>query len=220
MKSNYSFRKANSGDVDFLSLAILSSEKSMTKKLGLANLFEISEKNLKEYIVLMLNEGIEGCEFSIDSFLLACENDEPIATIGGWIEGAQDGMSSALIKSSLMSFVFPKENMIKAKEKIAAFKGLQIKRNNNTFQLEYAFVNEKHQGNYLINQLIYEHIKLLQIENHNIKKIQTQVYGHHKVMILTYKLSDFCIKKTYQSDHEDTLLFLPHNTKLLLEKDL
>ena len=71
MDHEYVIRKATLQDVDFLADVIIGAEKSFTQNLGLANFFEISEERAKELLIAMLEEEVDGCEFSVSSFFIA-----------------------------------------------------------------------------------------------------------------------------------------------------
>ena len=71
MESEYSIRKATIKDVDFLAEVIIGAEKSLTNNLGIANFFELTEEKVKELIIAMLEEEVDGCDFSISSFFIA-----------------------------------------------------------------------------------------------------------------------------------------------------
>ena len=84
----------------------------------MAKLFELSEEQFRGYIAQMLEEEIDGCDFSISSFIIAEYEGKPVATFGGWIEGVnEDEMPSSLLKSNLIGYTIPLENIKKAQEK-------------------------------------------------------------------------------------------------------
>ena len=70
MESEYVIRKATINDANFLADVIIGAEKSLTENLGLANFFELTEEEVKELIIKMLEEEVDGCDFSISSFFI------------------------------------------------------------------------------------------------------------------------------------------------------
>ena len=111
--SKYIIRKATLDDVDFITKVIIEAEKSMTNNFGLANFFEMSEDEIEGYIKQILEEEIDGCEFSLSSFFVAEYDGEPVSALGGWLEGYYDEMPSEILKSNLVGFVFPKDKVLK-----------------------------------------------------------------------------------------------------------
>ena len=107
-ESKYIFRKATVDDVGFLVDVIVNAEKSGTDKFGLANLFGISEQEARNIISELLEEEIDGCEFSISSFVVAEYDGVPVSAFAGWIEGEnEDDMPSGLLKSNLLAYYLP-----------------------------------------------------------------------------------------------------------------
>ena len=69
--NKYIIRKATLDDVEFIATVIIEAEKSMTNNFGLANFFELSEEDIRKYIIQILEEEVDGCEFSLSSFFVA-----------------------------------------------------------------------------------------------------------------------------------------------------
>jgi len=217
----YKVRIANAGDTSFLSKVIVEAEKSGTDKVGLSNLLNINLNELSEYIGKMLDEEIDGCEFSCSSFLIAEYQSVPVAAFGGWIEGEnEDEQSSAILKSNLIGFTFPKINLQFLSQHQSMLKEIQIEREKHTLQLEYAFVEEEHRGKGLINLLIEELIKKALISNSQLSKAQVQVFSNNIAAIKVYERSGFNITREYKASNPNVLNFLPGNIKLLMEKKL
>ncbi len=220
MDTDYSIQKATINDVDFLADVIIGAEKSMTNNLGLATFFELTEEKVKELIILMLEEEIDGCEFSISSFFVACFAEKPVAALGGWLEGYFDNMPSSLLKSNLIGFTFPKENIIKAQTKLEIIKDIQVEREMGAYQLEYSFVDDKHRGKRLTQELMKVHLDNAKKLNPTIKKAQLQVFENNEIITKVHERSGFRIVKRYSSDNKDILNYMPYNVKLLMEKEL
>ena len=65
---SYSFRFANENDIPFLVETIIAAEKSGTELCGLSNLLGLHEEQTKIGLTKILQEEIEGCEFSTTEF--------------------------------------------------------------------------------------------------------------------------------------------------------
>ena len=116
--SKYIIRKATLDDVDFLVTTIIEAEKSSTYNLGLANYFEVTEEELRQYLKDILEEDIDGCELSVSSFIVAEYEGQVVSTRGGWLEGHnEDEQPSAVLKSNLIQFHFPMEKVLNAQKK-------------------------------------------------------------------------------------------------------
>ena len=221
MNNNYLIRKATSEDIPFIAKTIVEAEKSMTNNLGLAAFFELSEDAVTEHLIAILNNNVDGCEFSLSSFLVAACEEEPVAALGGWLEGFfYNGIPSAVIKANLLNCVLPKENLMKSIAKNEIFKDVLIPRDKNVYQLEYSFVAENHRGKKLIQQLMLEHLKLAKLLNANVKYAQLHVFEKNPIIIKVHQQTGFKIKRRYVGTHPEIMNYLPYHTKLLMERAL
>jgi ribosomal protein S18 acetylase RimI-like enzyme len=216
----YVIRKATIEDADFIAQVIIGAEKSMTDYLGLATFFELTEQEIKQLIIKMLDEEIDGCEFSISSYFVASYKGKPVAALGGWLEGYFDGMPSAILKSNLIGFIFPKESIKKAQLKNEIIKEIQIEREKGAYQLEYSFVDSDHRGKRLTQRLMKEHLDFAKQLDSNVKKAQLQVFENNTIITKVHQGSGFKIVKRYVSSNVDILNYLPYNVKLLMEKEI
>jgi len=220
MNNNYLIRKASSKDVPFIVKTIVEAEKSMSQTIGLAKLFGISELELRNYLTQILEIETDGCEFSLSSFFIAEFDNQAVAAFGGWLEATDKAKSSAFLKSNLINYVFPKEKTKLSNNIISLFAEIQIDRELNTYQLEYAFVAEKHRGNRLINKIIEEMLNAVKTTNSDLKKSQVQVFANNISAIKTYQYSEFKIVQQKKSNNPEIMNYLPHHTKLLMERKL
>ena len=220
MNNNYLIRKASSKDIPFIAKTIVEAEKSMTQTIGLAKLFGISELELTNYLTQILEIETDGCEFSLSSFFIAEFDNQAVAAFGGWLEATDKAKSSAFLKSNLINYVFPKEKTKLSNNIISLFAEIQIDRELNTYQLEYAFVAEKHRGNRLINKIIEEMLNAVKTTNSDLKKSQVQVFANNISAIKTYQYSEFKIVQQKKSNNPEIMNYLPHHTKLLMERKL
>jgi ribosomal protein S18 acetylase RimI-like enzyme len=216
--NTYTFRRATEKDIPFLAKVVIEAEKGGTSKLGLSTLFNLTEKQVQELLIAIFDEGIEGCEFSYSSFLIAEHDNKPIAALGGWIEAFNGSKSSKILKSNLITFTLASENFDFFKERAYLVKELSIDREPMAFQIEYVFIEKQHQGNQLFDQLFKK------LENHALKifpalkKVQGHVFKSNKKSIRTLEKSGFHIVQSYKSSQPETLNYLPSNEKYLVEK--
>ncbi|MBL0043474.1 MAG: hypothetical protein IPP33_03350 [Flavobacteriales bacterium] len=141
-----SIREAILSDGDFLASAIISAEKSGTERLGLAALCGLSEERLRPLLGSMLAEEVDGCEFSVSSFLIAEIDGQQAAAVAGWVEGFSDDVPSMILKANLLAFTFPAECLARLRSHSSAVKDLQIEREPGSLQIEYVHVDDAHRG--------------------------------------------------------------------------
>ena len=219
--TDYVIQKATVNDVEFLADVIIGAEKSFTNNLGLANLFDLSEDSVKELIVAMLKEEVDGCEFSVSSFFIAWYQDKPVGAVGGWPEGHYNGVSSNIIKSNLINYVFPKESIIKAQERLGMIREmLQIERPAGTYQIEYGFVDNEHRGKRITDRLMDAHQAFAKNLNSSTTLMQVSCFETNQTSIKMHQKNGFQVVKRYVCDNEEILKYLPFNVKVLLEKQI
>lgn len=218
--NDYIIRKATLNDISFLADAIIAAEKSNTEKLSLSALFNLDEETVRDYIIAMLDEEIDGCEFSVSSFLVTEFNGELVAAVGGWIEGLVEKNPSKILKSNLIGFVFPKESIEFVQLHANVVKDIQIEREKFSLQIEYVYVDAKHRGKRLAESLINEHIRMGALGYPELNKVQVQVFSNNQSAIKLYERVGFRIAKSFKSNNNEVLDFLPFNEKLLMEKNM
>jgi acyl carrier protein len=174
-----SIREATIDDVEFLADAISSAEKSGTDRLGLAALCGLTEEQLRHLLVAMLLEEIDGCEFSVSSFLIAELAGEPAAAVAGWIEGLPDEVPSMILKANLLAFTFPAESIVTLRAHSTALKDLQIERELGALQIEYVYVVEAHRGAGLAKKLIERQIERSLSLLPALRKGQVQLFSNN-----------------------------------------
>ena len=124
--SKYIIRPAVLGDIDFLVETVIQAEKSSSGMCGMANYFEITEDELRNYIKLAFEEEVDGCELSVSSFLVVEYEGKVVAAMGGWLEGDnEDNMPSSLLKSNLLMYVIPRDKVLKSQKKRIGYQRLE-----------------------------------------------------------------------------------------------
>jgi len=220
MNDEYLIRKAFVTDNSFIVETMIAAEKSGTEKFGLSTLFNIYEPEIKKLLMRCLNEESSGCEFSLSSFLIAEYSGKPVAAAAGWIEKFETNNSSRTIKTNLMHFVFPKENILIAHSNSDIAKDLLIEREKNTLQIEYVYTHNKYRGKGLAGRLINQHITISRDKYPGLTKAQIQVFNNNQSAKRGYEKSGFKPIRLFTSVSKETLKYLPYNEKLLMEKVL
>jgi len=217
----YKFRFANEHDIPFLVDTIIAAEKSGTATCGLSNLLGVNEEQTRIGLNKILQEEIEGCEFSTTEFAVATVNEKPVAAFCGWIEGENDDeQPSAVLKSNLILHAFGTgviPELQKHKELIAA---IQLTRTHGTHQVEYAYVHEEHRGKRLIDQLIDFLLSHARSKKHDLQFAQVQVYANNLKAIEVYKRMGYepFQKAVYSPAMNGNIL--PFHEKWILQKNL
>ena len=221
MTGNCVIRPATLQDRDFLIEAIIGAEKSGTDKLGLATLFGLTEEEVRNYLAQILEEEIDGCELSVSSFLLAEMDGKPVAAVGGWIEGEnEDHLPSALLKSNLLGYVLPAENLAHIAKLSEIVQDIQIEREAGTYQIEYVYVAPAYRGCHLAQRLLEAHVERARCGNSLLCKMQVQAFANNPGAIRMYEKCGFKIAKEYRANHPQATDYLPGQVKLVLEKIL
>ena len=89
-----------------------------------------------------------------------------------------------------------------------------------TLQLEYLFLERSHRGRKITDKLIKLHIRNALIKNPNLKKVHVQVFKNNIGALKAYEKSGFKILKSYKSNENEILNYLPFGEKYLMEKKL
>ena len=217
--SEYIFREAKVEDIPFLVEVIIEAEKSGSDTIGLAKTFDIDEPDLRKYLTQIFEEEIDGCEFSVSSFFIAEYEGSPVAAFGGWIEGEnEDDLPSSMLKSNLLSYIFPRESFSQLNKIAEIIKDIQIEREPHTHQLEYAYVKPEHKGKGLIGDIIEKQLEKAKIQDNLVKESYVQVFENNANAIKAYQKSGYKIVKRFESKHPEVLDYLPYNVKLLMKR--
>ena len=220
-ESKYIFRKATVDDVGFLVDVIVNAEKSGTDKFGLANLFGISEQEARNIISELLEEEIDGCEFSISSFVVAEYDGVPVSAFAGWIEGEnEDDMPSGLLKSNLLAYYLPEGCLENSIGRADAVKDLQIDREYGTYQLEYSYTIPEHRGHHLVGKIIEEHCRIARQIGKNVSQMFVHTFSNNEPAISAYKKSGFREVRRFVSNNPLAKEYYPHDVVVLLERNI
>lgn len=216
---SYLIRQATVGDIDFIVDTIVAAEKSSTGNLGLANYFEVTEDQLRQYLREMLEEEIDGCEFSVSSFLVAEDKGRVVGAVGGWVEGEnEDDMTSSELKSNLLGYILPKETILCTQNKIEIVKDLQIEREQGAYQMEYSYTLPEYRGHHVSQMIKQKHFE--KAAGCGCRKVQTHVFASNKTNIRINEYLGFNIVSQNTSKHPLASRYYPDNTILLMEKSI
>ncbi len=216
----YTIRKATLNDLPFIADVILAAEKGVSSKLSYSTLFDLPEAKVKELIVSMLDEEIDGCEFSVSSYLITEFEGQPVAGLGGWIEGFYDGESSKILKSNLLSFTFPKESIKALISNSDLISSILIDRTKMTLQLEYGYVLAEHRSKRLLEPMIHMHVNNAKQAYPDLKQIQFQCFKNSVRVVSLFTKLGYELIKEVEIENDKILEYLPDRTKLLMEKKL
>ena len=220
-ESKYIFRRATIEDISFIVDVIVNAEKGGTEKFGFANLFGMSEQEARCMLNEMLEEEIDGCEFSISSFIIAEYEGVPVSAFAGWIEGEnEDSMPSSLLKSNLIAYYLPKDCLENSMARADAVKDLQIERELGTYQLEYSYTISEHRGHGLVGKIIEEHCRVARQSGKDVSRMYVHTFVNNESAVAVYKKSGFHEVQKFVSDSPKAKEYYPYNEVILLEKNI
>jgi len=216
--NEYLIREAAESDIPFLADAVIAAEKGNSDKLSFSTLFNLPEEKIKELLIAMFEEEIDGCEFSLSSFLVAECRGEHAGALCAWIEGFEGAMLSSILKSNLILHTFPKESFEFFRTVSPIIKDILIDREPLTLQLEYMHITGKYVGQGIDLALLTKNEENALAKYPGLKKSQCQVYKNNIFGLKMSLKNGFKIIRSYKSDNDDIFDYLPFNEKLLLEK--
>lgn len=218
--SNLTIKAATPHHVPFLVETVLGAERSGSQHAGIARVFGSSDDRAAELIAAMFEEEIDGCEFSVSSFLVAEVGGVAAAAVAGWVEGFHDDMPSSMLRSNLIGFTFPVEAMETMRSNGPAVAPIRLDRAKGALQIEYVYVAPAHRGKGLSTALIEAHIARALDLTYPPDLAQVQVFANNTPAINAYQALGFKVTASVRSDDPRTLELLPFNEKLLMEKTL
>jgi hypothetical protein len=217
--NDYIIRRAIKSDIPFLAEGVIAGEKGVSDKCNYSTLFNLSEKQAKEYIIAMFEEEVDGCEFSLSSFFVTEFDGEPVAAFGGWIECFEGCMPSKILKSNLINYTFGNDSIEFLKTKSDIVKDLAVEREPMTLQFEYLYVSDNHRGQHLPDGLIVT-IEKNALETYpELRKCQFQLFKNNARIIKLFGKHGYQVVKSYKSNNSEILNYLPSDEKLVMEKE-
>lgn len=217
--NGYTFRRANLNDIPYLVHAIIEAEKSGSDIVGIANLFSLDLEEAERVIERILNEEIEGCEFSISSFVIAEYFGEAVGTTASWIEGQNEfEQSSNVIKSNLLARILGIEKMKGLAKYREMLEAIRIPRTIGACQLEFVFISSEHRGKNLFQQIIDYSLSVILPKGTTEVLLELGVYSNNFWGIQSYSRIGFVSSYTATADENAARGILPHHEKLLMQK--
>lgn len=215
--TDYLIRKASLRDISFLVEAIIGAEKSGTERCGLALLFNLTEGQLKKVLTSILEEDVDGCEYSLSSFYVVEDQKQKLcAALSAWVEMEnEDGAESAFLKSNLLNYYIPKENIKIGFDRANIINDIQIKRTPGVIQIENVYVAKDSRGKGLLHLLLSG-----VASDYDRSLMDTQVFGNNEAALKAYDKLGFKEIQRYTSSQVETMKYLPYWTKILLEKQI
>jgi len=209
-------KKATEKDVDFIIESIIAAEKNNTAILSYSKIFKLNISKVKEILKQTLLYNIDGCELSINSYLIGFIENKPVASIGAWIEG-KTGLPSSTIKGNLLFKSMPANSIKYAKSIFNITSKLYTEYLLNSFCIGVVFIKKKYRG-----YGIFEKILEIHINNNKIfeRKLNTyvHVFSNNISAIKTYEKNGFVMIKELESNNDEIKEYLPFHKKQILIK--
>lgn len=212
-------RAATIKDIPFIVETIIEAEKSGTDKLSYSTIFGLTEEETRKYLRDMLLEEVDDCELSITSYLLAEKDNQIVAAVSAWLEGA-NGISSNLLKRNLLNYYIPQVHILKANLVKEIVNDLNISEKSDTIQIGMVFVSSESRKLGLSGLLIEEQIKRLSQINRNIREAQVQVFANNVAAINAYTKLKFEVVLEKTSANIKATEYFPSNKKILMQKTI
>ncbi len=171
MTDSIFIRNAGRDDIPFLVKIILLSETSGFELISYREMFkDLPEEEFLACFHKTLDNDFDGHALSYKSFLIAEVNEVPAAAASGYIEG-ESGNSNLLMTGALMNG-FPKEAVLTALHKNAAFLDINFKKKEASLQLDSVATLPEFRKRGLISAIFYKHYELAKVKQCNLAEIQ------------------------------------------------
>ena len=216
MLDNLLIRQATEKDIDFIIETIIEADKSSTPIISACNILNVSELEYRDILAKILNDNVDGLEYSLSGFLVAELDRAPIGALGSWVEGAS-GVSSYILYSNILLNHMSREKIPGILSKFKITKDLNFRRDLGAIQLEYGYVKEAYRRRGVYTRLMIESIKKHYLISPEIPKTQGICFkANYKSLNAAQKLG-FKIAESKTSDREEIRQIFPYSEKVLLE---
>ncbi|MCX6248451.1 MAG: GNAT family N-acetyltransferase [Bacteroidetes bacterium] len=212
-------KKGTVEDISFLIEAILEAERSGTQLVSYTKIFCISEERLTDMLNEILLEEIDGFEFCPSNFLVAFEEELPVATVSAWVESVS-GPSSGIIKSNMFFYFLSKASLPQIEENIRTIEPINIQRAPGALQLESIYTIPLYRGRGISALLIDNHIQRHKQDNPELRKVQIQLMGENIRAVSAYLKAGFRVSERKSSEDPRIVEFLPGLERILMEKEI
>jgi len=211
-------RAATVHDAPFLAEAIIEAEKSGTDKLSYSTIFNLSEDDVRKYLINILEEEIDGCELSVSSFIVAEFDGKAVAALSAWVEGLED-VPSTIIKANLLNFTLPKECIVRAMSLNEVIRELHVEYLPKTIQIGACYVKNEFRGNRLLGILNKQIITRLLKENPDVNSVWVQIFSCNISSLKAFEKARYTVVTTRESSKKEIENYLPSNKKHVLTKN-
>ncbi len=211
----YIIRPAELKDIPFLVKTIIEAEKAGTDVLSYTTIFKLTEDETVVAITEMLEQEVDDCEFSVNSFIIAEIDGHPVGALSTWIEGADD-MPSSILKGNLLRFCIPSANFNHAVSLYGLLNEVNIDKEKGTRQFGLASVSEEARGRGIISRL-FDYALKMDSENDASLEVYLQVFANNAAGIKAYSRYGFEIIETKTCENLEILSYLPSNEKYLMK---
>jgi GNAT superfamily N-acetyltransferase len=215
-KDDYTIRSAGLQDIAFLVKTIIEAEKSGTDILSYSTVFGLDEQQSAVYLSKILFEGVDGCELSTSSFLIAEIDEKPVAAVSAWIE-EREGIPSSLIKGSLLASVLPNEAILKSSGINCIISQLYAKCIPMSLQIGLVYVLKSYRGFGLAGRLINAQIIKALKDTRELRDIYVQVFGNNLPAIKSYQKIGFKIEQELVAKNRLISSYLPSDKKIIMK---
>lgn len=218
MQNEFSFRRAEPEDIDFILKTIIQSEKSGTDRLSYTGIFSLSEEEVKKIIANVLLENVPGQQYCLSNFLIAEEEGRYAGACCSWVEG-ETGLSSSIISANLLLDFIDHKNFQKATSLLQIATEIGFPREEGSIQIENVFVESSFRGRGISGLLIDKHIEMRR-PNAVIPKVQIILSKINEKAYRSYLKAGFKIVGEKTSRRKEILDILPSDTNILMEKEI
>ena len=212
-------RKAEHSDIPFLVDTIVAAEKSGSDMFSYSTIFEMPETEIRKLLPLILAEDVPGQELCYSSYLIA-EVDKKIAgAVGAWVEG-EFGQTTSARKAMLLNFFFPKENMMKARQKRKYLDQMHFDCDEGALVQDIGLVLPAYRGQGIYQKLMREQIRIHRELKPDLKVSQLHFLKSNIMAFNIYSRLGYVLMKEKKCVDPIVLKWLPSDTQLFMEKTL
>jgi len=206
----FTIRKAQESDCSFLANIILIAEDTGYEITAYTKMFNKSNEELQPIFEKIINNEIEGHPLTYKSYLIACENGNPVAALAVYLEG-EFGDSNHLTTGALMNG-FDRKSIISAFGFLKKHSELSITKKIKTLQVDCVATLPEHRGKGLLRLLLSE-IEVI-AKKRGVEEIQIQLWKKNENAMNAYKKLGFVFSEERLSLSE------VNNGKVLLIKKI
>ncbi len=219
MINNLIINSATVDDIDFIIEAIIESDKSSTNVISACNIFCMSEEEYRSVLKQILLEDFPNSEYSLGGFQVARVDGQKVGALCSWVENA-DGISNAIIKSSLLMNFIEKEKLVSTGKKLEIINGMSFERQPNCIQIEYGYVIASRRRKKIFTQLILSSLKKHVNFETGVTNVETVLFEKNINSFDAFAKLQFKVKQKKMVADLDAYNIFPYNAKVLMNIEL